>query len=119
MNKPHLLSLTRTHSRQTTVNERSHGAERIHALVQLAKMGFRSCMTLNPQSTLNTVVLLARPQHSPCPCYTPVLVRCWREGTIRFRQTWAGATEHRLIDRSVEQTERWLYRWYYPTIERQ
>jgi hypothetical protein len=33
MNKPHSLSLTRTHSRQTTANERAYGAERIHALV--------------------------------------------------------------------------------------
>ena len=61
-----------THSRQITVNERAYGAERIHTLVRLAKTGFLSCMTLNPQSTLNNVGLFARPQHSPCPCYTHV-----------------------------------------------
>ena len=37
MNKPHSLSLTRTHSRQTTANERAYGAECIHVLVLLAK----------------------------------------------------------------------------------
>jgi len=33
MNKPHSLSLTRTHWRQITANERAYGAQRIHTLV--------------------------------------------------------------------------------------
>ena len=60
-------------------------------------------MTLNPLSTLNNVGLLVRPQHSPYPCYTHVLVRCWRGGTIPVHRTLASATEHRLIERWVEQ----------------
>jgi len=62
-------------------------------------------MTLNPQSTLNNAGLVVRPQHSPCPCYTHVHVRYWHGGTIRFRQTWAGATVHRQIDRWVKKEE--------------
>ena len=54
------------HWRQTTVNEHAYGAERIHALVRLAKTGFRSCMTLTPLSTLNNVGLRVRQPHSPC-----------------------------------------------------
>ena len=60
-------------------------------------------MTLNPLSTLNNVGLLVRPQHSPYPCYTHVLVRCWHVGTTLVHRTLAGATVHRLIDRWVEQ----------------
>ena len=119
MNKPHSLSLTRTRSRQTTVNEHAYGTERIHSLVQLAKTELNNCMTLNPLSTCYNVGLLVRQQHSPCPCYTPVLSRYWHVGTTRFRQTWVGATEHRLIDRSVEQIERWLWRWCCLRILRQ
>ena len=104
MNKPHSLSLMCTHWRQTTANERAYGAQRIHALVRLAKTGFRSCMSINPQPTLNNAGLVARPQHSPYPCYKLVHVRCWHVGTIRFRQTWVGATEHRLIERWVGHT---------------
>jgi len=37
MNKLNLLLLTNTQLRQTTVNEHAYGAERIHALVRLAK----------------------------------------------------------------------------------
>ena len=75
-----------THWRQTTANERAYGAQRIHTLVRLAETGFCCLMTLNPQSTLNNVGLLVRPQHSPCPCYTPVPDRCWRVGTTDFRR---------------------------------
>ena len=108
MNKPHSLSLMCTHWRQTTANERAYGAQRIHALVRLAKTGFRSCMSINPQPTLNNAGLVARPQHSPCPCYTHVPVHGWRVGTTLVHRTLANATEHRLIDRWEEQTERWL-----------
>ena len=119
MNKPHSLSLTRTHWRQTTVNEHAYGAEPIHRLVRLAKTGFRSCTSVNPLSTLNNVGLLVVPPHSPCPCYTHVHVRCWHVGTTLVHRTLVNATEHRLIERSVEQTERWLCRWYYLRIMRQ
>ena len=92
--------------RQIPLKQRSHGAERIHALVSLAKMGFRSCMTLNPQSTCYNVGLVDRPQHSPCPCCMHVLVRYWHVGTTLVHRTLAGATGHRLIERWVGQTER-------------
>ena len=69
--------------------------------------------------TLSTVGLFAHPPHSPCPCCRHVHVRCWRVGTIPVHQTLVDATEHRLIERWVERTERWLYRWYYPRIKRQ
>ena len=101
-----------THWRQTTANERAYGAHSINTLVATSKTGFSSCMTLNPQSTLNTVGLVARPQHSPCPCYTHVLSRCLHGGTTLVHQTLAGATVHRLIERWVEQTGRWLSLWY-------
>jgi len=67
---------------------------------------------VNPQSTLNNAGLVARQQHSPCPCYTHVLSRCWRVGTTPVLRTLVDATEHRLIERSVGQTEHWLYRWW-------
>ena len=72
-----------------------------------------------PPSTLNNVGLVARPQHSPCPCYKLLLVRCWRVGTILVLRTLVDATAHHPIDRWEEQTERWLCRWYYPRILRQ
>ena len=112
MNKPHSLSLIRTHSRQTTVNEHAYGTERIHSLGQLAKTELNNCMTLNPPSTLNNVGLVARPQHSPCSCCTHVLARYWRVGTTLVLQTLVDATVHRLIKSWVEQTERWLCGWY-------
>ena len=98
MNKPHSLSLTRTHSRQTTVNERAYGTERIHALVRLAKTGFCCCMTLNPLSTLNNVGPVFRQSHSPYPCYKLSPVRCWRVGTTLVRRTLVGATKHHLME---------------------
>ena len=75
-------------------------------------------MTLNPQSTCYTVGLHVRQQHSLCPCYMHVLVRCWHVGTTPVHQALAGATGHRLIERWVGRTERWLYRWYYQRIKR-
>ena len=119
MNKPHSLSLIRTHSRQTTVNEHAYGTERIHSLGQLAKTELNNCMTLNPPSTLNNVGLVARPQHSPCPCCTHVLARYWRVGTTLVRRTLVGATVHRLIDRWEARTGRWLSHWHYLRIKRQ
>ena len=76
-------------------------------------------MTLNPLSTRYNVGLLVRPQHSPYPCCTHVLVRCWHVGTTPVHRTLAGATVHRLIDRWVERTEHWLFRCYYLRIKRQ
>jgi len=76
-------------------------------------------MTLNPQSTLNNVGLLARPPHSPYPCCMHVLSRYWHVGTTLVHQTLVGATGHRLIERWVGQTGRWLWRWCCLRILRQ
>ena len=73
--------------------------------------GFHHYRQLNPQSTLNNVGLVVRQQHLPCPCYTHVHVRCWRGGTTLVLRILGGATGRRLIERWVEQTERWLCRW--------
>ena len=92
---------------------------KLMAVLYISTEGYIGYLSLNPQSTCYNVGLHVRPQHSPCPCYTPVLSRYWHVGTIHFRQTWVGAIKHRLIDRSVEQTERRLYHWYYLRIVRQ
>ena len=65
-------TLMNTQWRQTTVKQRSYGAECIHRLVWLANTGLTHFMTLNPQSTLNNVGLLVLQQHWPCPCCTHV-----------------------------------------------
>ena len=65
-----------------------------------------------PLSTRYNAGLLVRPQHSPYPCCTHVLVRYWRVGTTLVHRTLVDATVHRLIDRWGARTGRWLSRWY-------
>ena len=110
MSKPHfIMSLTRTHWRQITAQRactrcptHSHtGATSGNGVLLLydaqSTVHFEQRGAGRSPTTLTLSMLHARTRP-----------RDWRGGTTLVHRTLANATEHRLIDRWEEQTERWL-----------